>query len=96
MGGMKTPLVWLSVPLFAACAANAPVWQKSGASESASAEDFQQCRVEARLTPGASVGATPTPQTSGSPMLDREQERDAEEAQRVRRCMEGKGYSLKR
>lgn len=92
---MKTPLVWLSIPLLAACAASAPIWEKSGASETAVAEDLQQCRVEVNRSPGASVLATPAPQ-SGSPMVDRGQERDAQDERRVRDCMQGKGYSVKR
>jgi len=92
---MKTPLVWLSIPLLAACAASVPTWEKSGASETAVAEDLQQCRVEVQRSPSPSVFATPAPQ-SGSPMIDRGQERDAQDERRVRDCMQGKGYGLKR
>lgn len=91
---MRTPSVWLLFPLLAACAANAPTWQKAGASESALNEDLQQCRVQARLAPEASIAALPTPAQSGSPMLDQSQERDAKEDQQVRACMQGKGYRL--
>jgi hypothetical protein len=92
---MKTPLVWLSIPLLAACAASAPTWEKSGAGETAVADDLQQCRVEVSRSPSMSVFATPTPQ-SGSPMMDRGQERDTQDERRVRDCMQTKGYSLKR
>jgi hypothetical protein len=81
-------------PLLAACAGNAPTWQKSGASENAVNEDLQQCRVQSRLSPDRSILASPSPQTSGSPMLDRGQERDANEDQQIRACMQAKGYSL--
>jgi len=33
-------------------------------------------------------------QNSGTPMIDRGQERDAKEDQQVRACMQAKGYSL--
>ena len=36
------------------------------------------------------------PTTSGDALVDGGQEREAREAQDVRRCMEGKGYRLKR
>lgn len=92
---MRTPNVWLLIPLLVACAESAPAWQRSGASESAINEDLQQCRVQARLSPDPSILATPV-QTSGTPLIDRGQERDSKEDQQVRKCMQGKGYSLKR
>ena len=94
---MKTPQAWLLVSLLSACAANAPTWQKSGASESAINEDLQGCRIQARLAPDPSILATPSPQqSSGTPLIDRGQERDAKEAQQMRACMQAKGYSLSR
>ena len=83
------------VPLLAACAAGAPQWDKPGAAQAAMDEDVQKCRVEARLSPQTRP-AGPNPMTSADPLVDRGQERDAQEAQEVRKCMEGKGYSLKR
>jgi hypothetical protein len=83
------------VPLLAACAAGAPQWDKPGAAQAAMDEDMQKCRVTARLSPERRL-AGPSPATSADPLIDRGQERDAQEAQDVRRCMEGKGYSLKR
>jgi len=91
---MRTPYVWMLFPLLAACAADAPGWQKAGASESAMNEDLQQCRVQARLAPDPAILTAPSPQQSGAPMMDRGQERDAKEAQDVRACMQGRGYSL--
>ena len=91
---MRPPYVWMLFPLLAACAADAPTWQKTGASESAINEDLQQCRVQARLSPDPSILATPAVQNSGTPMIDRGQERDAKEDQQVRACMQAKGYSL--
>ena len=83
------------VPLLAACAAGAPQWDKPGAAQAAMDEDTQNCRITARLSPEPrTLGAGPM--TSADPLIDRGQERDAQEAQDVRRCMEGKGYSLKR
>lgn len=83
------------VPLLAACAAGAPQWNKPGAAQAAIDEDMQKCRVETRLAPEPHL-AGPSPTSSASPLIDHGQERDAQEAQVVRRCMEGKGYSLKR
>jgi len=91
---MRTPYLWMLFPLLAACAANAPTWQKAGAGESAINEDLQQCRVQARLAPDPSIFASPAVQNSGTPMIDRGQERDAKEDQQVRGCMQAKGYSL--
>ena len=91
---MRPSYVWMLFPLLAACAGNAPTWQKSGATENAVNEDLQQCRVQSRLSPDRSILASPSPQTSGSPMLDRGQERDANEDQQIRACMQAKGYSL--
>jgi hypothetical protein len=99
---MRTPLACLSVclsvslvSLLAGCAGSAPQWEKSGAGETAIADDLQRCRVEVSRSPSASVFATPAP-GSGTPMLDRGQERDSQDERRVRDCMQGKGYSLKR
>ena len=83
------------VPLLAACAAGTPQWDKPGAAQAAIDEDMQKCRVDVRLSPEPRLGG-PNPMTSSAPMVDRGQERDAQEAQEVRRCMEGKGYSFKR
>jgi hypothetical protein len=92
---MRAPHLLLLLPLLAACAASAPAWDKAGANESATAEDLQRCRVEARGAPPTSIFATPAPR-SGTPMMDRGQERDAQEDRQIRDCMQGKGYSLKR
>ena len=83
------------VPLLAACAAGTPQWDKPGAAQAAIDEDMQKCRMDARLSPEPRI-AGPSPVTSRDPLVDRGQERDAQEAQEVRRCMQGKGYSLKR
>jgi hypothetical protein len=83
------------VPLLAACAAGGPQWDKPGAAQAAMDEDMQNCRITARLSPEPRTLAA-GPMTSADPLTDRGQERDAQEAQDVRRCMEGKGYSLKR
>lgn len=94
MAGMKSLPGWLTVPLLVACA-NAPHWEKSGASETAMADDLQQCRVAARLSPSPHIGGS-TPLSSATPLMDRTQERDAQEEQQIRKCMQDKGYSLKR
>lgn len=90
---MKPIHGWLMVPLLAACA-SAPHWEKSGASETAMADELQQCRVAAMPAPQQRFG--PTPMSSGTPLMDRGQERDSQEAQQIRRCMQDKGYSIKR
>ena len=91
---MRTPSLWILFPLLTACAAPVPTWQKAGASESAINEDLQQCRVKARMAPDPSILAVPSPQSSGSPLMDRGQEAAAKEDQQVRACMQTKGYSL--
>lgn len=83
------------VPLLAACAAGTAQWDKPGVAQAAIDEDMQKCRVEARLALQPRL-AGPGPTTSGEPLVDRGQERDAQEAQEVRKCMEGKGYRLTR
>jgi hypothetical protein len=83
------------VPLLAACAAGTSQWDKPGAAQAAIDEDMQTCRVDARLSPEPRLGG-PSPATSGDPFVDRGQERDAQEAQEVRRCMESKGYRAQR
>jgi len=82
------------VPLLAACAAGAPQWDKPGAAQAAMDEDVQKCRVDARLS-AQTRPAGPNQMTSANPLVDGGQERDAQEAQEVRKCMEGKGYRLK-
>jgi hypothetical protein len=82
------------VSLLAACAAGGPRWEKAGAGQSAIDEDEQQCRVEARLAPQPHVGQTPL--SSATPLMDRGQERDAQDEQRIVKCMRDKGYSAKR
>jgi hypothetical protein len=58
-------------------------------------EDLQRCRVEARLAPQPPM-AGPSPQTSATPFVDRGQERDAQEAQQVTKCMQDRGYTARR
>jgi hypothetical protein len=83
------------VPLLAGCTAGALQWDKPGAAQAAIDEDTQNCRITARLSPEPRL-AGPNTTSSGDPLVDRGQERDAQETQAVRRCMEGKGYRLKR
>ena len=86
---------WLMVPLLAACAAGTPQWEKAGAGQTAIDEELQRCRVEARLSsPPHREGPNAT--TSATPLVDRGQERDAQDEQRIRQCMQGKGYSATR
>ena len=92
---MRPAYGWLTVPLLAACAAGTPQWEKAGAGQTAIDEELQRCRVEARLAPEPRLGG-PHTRTSDSPLLDRGQEREAQDEQRIARCMQGKGYSAKR
>ena len=92
---MRPSYGWLTVPLLAACAAGTPQWEKAGAGQSAIDEELQRCRVEAQLSPQPGVQG-PTARTSDSPLVDRGQERDSQDEQRIRQCMQGKGYSAKR
>jgi hypothetical protein len=78
----------------AGCVAPEPNWEKPGASQAAVDEAIQQCRTEARLAQQQHVG-TPRPHSSGSPYGDRQDARDAEDAQRLQKCMTGKGYSVR-
>jgi hypothetical protein len=94
MQAMRLAHGWLIVPLLAACAASGPKWEKAGAGQTAIDEDEQRCRVEARLEQQPSLAQTQL--SSGTPLLDRGQERDAQEEQRIRQCMQNKGYSAKR
>jgi hypothetical protein len=92
---MRLAYGWLTVPLLAACAAGTPQWEKAGAGQSAIDEELQRCRVEARFSPQPGLQG-PTASTSESPLGDRGQERDAQDEQRIARCMQDKGYSAKR
>lgn len=92
---MRLAYGWLTVPLLAACAAGTPQWEKAGAGQTAIDEELQRCRVEARLSPQPRLGG-PNTSTSDSPLVERGQERDAQDEQRIARCMQDKGYSAKR
>lgn len=92
---MRLAYGWLTVPLLAACAAGTPQWEKAGAGQTAIDEELQRCRVEARLPPEPRLRG-PNSSTSDSPFVDRGQERDAQDEQRIARCMQDKGYSARR
>ena len=92
---MRLAYGWLIVPLLAACAASGARWEKAGAGQTALEDDEQRCRVEARLAPPPRLGG-PNASMSDSPLVDRGQERDAQEEQRIAKCMQDKGYSAKR
>lgn len=92
---MRLAYGWLTVPLLAACAAGTPQWEKAGAGQTAIDEELQRCRVEARLSPPPRPQG-PTANTSDSPLVDSGQERDAQDEQRIAKCMQDKGYSAKR
>jgi hypothetical protein len=85
---------WVAAILLAACSAPTAKWEKAGAGASAVSEDLQQCRVEARLSPEPRTAAGPRG-ALGNPM-ERAEERDAQEAQRIQKCMTAKGYSAVR
>ena len=91
---MKPAHGWLMLPLLAACAAGVPQWEKPGAAQAAIDQDLQTCRVNAQMPSQPQQG--PTPLSSAMPLMDSGQERDAQEAQELRRCMQDKGYSVKR
>lgn len=92
---MRLAYGWLTVPLLAACAAGTPQWEKAGAGQTAIDEELQRCRLEARLSPEPRLQG-PTASTSSSPLFDRGQEREAQDRQRVAKCMQDKGYSARR
>ena len=90
MALMRPAYGWLMVPLLAA----SPRAPRNGTSLAPPRRRWtrtQKCRVEARLSPQTRP-AGPNQMTSADPLVDRGQERDAQEAQEVRKCMEGKGY----
>ena len=79
----------------AACGTPADRWEKAGAGPSAVNEAMQECRIASRLSPEPHLG-TPTPRTTGTPGMDRMEDRDGREAAQFQQCMLGKGYSTKR
>ena len=92
---MKPSYVVLLLPLAAACASNAPQWERAGASPSATSEAMQECRMASRMAPEPALG-TPTPRSMGTPGMDRMEERDGREAAQFQKCMMDKGYSVTR
>jgi hypothetical protein len=91
---MKPIPAWLLALALAACSSG-PQWEKPGASQSAVDEEMQQCRMQARLDPEPQIG-TLSPYTMGTPSIERNDQRDAREAQRFAKCMQEKGYSARR
>ena len=89
---MKTLLAVLGAAALAACASDAPRWQKPGASQTAVDEALQDCRVKARLNPQMNQGALERP-GSGTPGMDRIEDRDRAELGAIDRCMREKGYA---
>ena len=89
---MKPLLVVLFAAALAACASDAPRWQKPGASQAAADEALQDCRVKARLNPQMNPGAL-EPRGGGTPGLDRIEDRDRAEVGAIDRCMREKGYA---
>ena len=86
---------WMLCAALAACAAPEVQWEKPGASPTRVSEDMQQCRMQARLSPQPHTGPL-GPRTGGSPGMERIEDRDAFDAQRVQKCMQDKGYTAKR
>jgi hypothetical protein len=84
-----------SLLALAACAAPAPQWEKPGASQTAVDEAMQQCRVQVSLSPEQRVGS-PMARSGATPAIDRIDDRHAREAQQLQRCMQEKGFSLRR
>jgi hypothetical protein len=83
------------VMLLAACSSAAPRWEKPGAGAGAVDEAMQDCRVQASLSPQQHLGA-PTPRSGGTPAIDRIEDRQSREAQQFQKCMQDRGFSIKR
>ena len=82
----------------AGCAA-APTpthWEKPGASQSATKEDAEQCRLQARFAPMPERVMAPPARSSAERVLTREEELEVQEAVNFQACMREKGYSAKR
>lgn len=89
-------LVWLLVPLAAACAAPAaPRWEKSGATEAVVSEAIQDCRIQARLSPPPSR-APVVSSASTTGMVEREKDFVEHEVELFDRCMRAKGFRERR
>jgi hypothetical protein len=89
---MKTTFFVICVAALAACTSSAPRWEKPGASQTAVDEALQDCRVKARLNPQQRIGAHERP-GSGTPGIDRIEDRDRAELGSIDRCMREKGYA---
>ena len=73
----------------------APQWEKAGADPAAVDEAMQECRVQASLSPQQHIGA-PLARSGATPALNRIDDRHAREAQQLQKCMQEKGFSLRR
>ena len=89
---MKPFLVVLCIAGLAACSSSAPRWEKPGATPTQADEALQDCRMKARLNPQMNSGAL-EPRGSGTPGLDRIEDRDRAEVGAIERCMREKGYA---
>jgi hypothetical protein len=78
----------------AACS-SAPQWERAGASQTQLDEDLQQCRVKSALSPEPRIGSL-SPSGTGTPAMERAEQRDAKEAVLFDKCMQDKGYRAKR
>jgi len=90
---MKTLFACVALAALAACAKPAPKWEKAGASELVVEEAMQSCRLRQELAPQPRSNAPLAP--GGTPVIDRIASRDAHDAERLRKCMEEKGFSAK-
>ena len=87
---------WLLVTLLAACAANAPRWEKSGVTDTQMRADSDACRTQARVSaPPAQPPAPPSPSAT-TRVLTREDELEQQQAEEFQKCMRAKGYSAAR
>jgi hypothetical protein len=90
---MKSTPIWLAVFALAACAAPVAQWEKSGADQSTTSLDTQQCREQARLAqPPPLQARAPDFSTQSVMSNDMREDREVREAQQFQLCMREKGY----
>jgi hypothetical protein len=87
----------LCTALAGCAAAPTPMhWEKPGASQSATKEDADQCRLQARFAPMPERVLAPPPRSTAERVLTREEELEVHESVNFQACMRQKGYSAKR
>ena len=89
---------WFAIVVaFLAGCGSAPVWQKTGATETVVQNDSDDCRIKARLAPlPERYMGSPTSQSVTAQVMSREEQRVMFESQEFQNCMTAKGYTATR